>query len=62
MTNLAAEEKRSKLQKAEYKAQIKTIHDLVKFLYENNVNSEYRDYEAAAAAKECAVELGVPVE
>ncbi len=52
-----AEAERSKLQTEEYKESIKSVEDLVKFLWENDVNSEYRDYDAAKAARIRAKEL-----
>lgn len=54
---LNAESRRAELQKAEYKESIKDVNNLVKFLFDKDVHSENRDYEAAAAAKERAKEL-----
>lgn len=60
---LEAEAKRAYRQKLEYKDSIKDVKDLVKFLLENDVCSEFRDYDAEAAAKERASEmLGIIVE
>lgn len=56
---LYAENCRAVVQKAEYKESIKSVEDLVRFLYQNDVNSEYRDEEARKAAKERAEELGI---
>lgn len=58
---LAKEAERSAAQVAAYKESIQSVHDLVRFLYKHDVNSEYRDYDAAKAVKERAAELGVPV-
>lgn len=54
---LAAENHRSALQRVAYKESIKNVSDLVKFLFKHDVHSEFRDYDAAAAAKERAKEL-----
>lgn len=58
---LKKEKERSASQVAEYKESIKSVHDLVKFLYEHDINSECCDYDAKKAAEERAAELGVPV-
>lgn len=60
-TCLDKDAERSARQVEEYKKNIVTVHDLVKFLYEHDVNSEYMDYDAKKAAEERAAELGVPV-
>lgn len=54
---LAAENQRSALQRTAYKESIRTVSDLVAFLFKHDVHSEFRDYDAAAAAKERAKEL-----
>ncbi len=54
---LEAEKKRSKLQTEEYKGSIKTVTDLVQFLYEHDVRSENRDTDAQDAAVQRAMEL-----
>lgn len=59
---LEAENKRWELQKAEYKESIKSVEDLVRFLYDHDINSEYADYEAREVAKECAAEFGISLE
>lgn len=62
-TCIRKEEERAEAQVAEYKDSIKSVHDLVKFLFANDVSGgEYCDYEARKAAQERAAELGVPVE
>lgn len=54
---LEAERQRAELQVAEYKESIRDVKDLVKFLFEHDVNGEDRDYDARRAAKERAKEL-----
>ena len=54
---IEAEQMRAEAQKAEYKESIKDVNDLVKFMFEHDVVSEYKDYDALAAAKERANEL-----
>lgn len=56
---LKAKEERVAKQKAEYKASIKSIEDLVCFLYHHDVQSEFRDRAADEAAVECAAEFGI---
>lgn len=58
-----AEERRSKLQKEEYRKEIKSVEDLVKFLFTHDVsNSEVIDWEARDAAKERAKDFGIELE
>lgn len=54
---LKAENKRFAAQVAEYKAQIKRPEDLIQFMYDNDLNSEYQDFEARRAVAERAKEL-----
>lgn len=58
---LKKEKERSDAQVAEYKEKIKSVHDLVNFLYKHDVNSKYCDHDAKRAAEERAAELGVPI-
>lgn len=47
----------------EYKSQIKTVEDLIRFLFEHPMTGEDTDYEAKAAAIEMAEKLcGVRIE
>lgn len=60
---LRAEAQRSELQVAEYKESIISVEDLVKFLFEQDVNGEDYDYDARRAAAERAKELlGLDIE
>lgn len=52
-----AEAQRSELQTAEYRESITSVEDLVKFLFEHDVNGEDPNYDAQRAAKERAKEL-----
>lgn len=54
---LDADKRRSEAQVKEYKESITDVNDLVKFLFDNDVRSENRDYDARKAAKERAREL-----
>ena len=58
-----AMEEESKQLIAKYKAEIKTLEDLIRFPLNHNVGSaeEYTNYEAIAAYKERANELGYVV-
>lgn len=56
---IEAEKERSKAQVEEYKAGIEDVKDLVKFLFDYDVRSEYRDLDAVKAATEKAVEFGI---
>ena len=58
-----AEAQRSELQTAEYRESITSVEDLVKFLFEHDVNGEDHDYDARRAAEERAKELlGLDIE
>lgn len=59
---LEAEQKRCKLQVEEYKRSIRSVEDLVRFLWKNDINSECPDYEAKRAAKERAADFGINLE
>lgn len=52
-----AEARRAKLQTKEYEESITDVESLVRFLFEHDVRSEDRDYDAEAAAKKRAREL-----
>lgn len=54
---LRAEARRAKLQTKEYEESITDVKSLVRFLFEYDVRSEYKDYDAEAAAKKRAKEL-----
>lgn len=54
---LRAEARRAKLQTKEYEESITDVESLVRFLFEHDVHSEYKDYDAEAAARKRAREL-----
>ena len=55
--NIRAETDRITAQTEAYRTSIKDVRDLVKFLFTHDVHSEFRDYEAEAAARKRAKEL-----
>lgn len=60
---LKAEKRRAMLQKKEYMDSIRSVEDLVCFLYSHDMVSENKDYDAEAAAIEKAKELlGIDIE
>jgi phosphoribosylpyrophosphate synthetase len=52
-----AEKEKSRIRVEQYMNQINTVQDLVKFLFDHDVVSEYKDYDAEKAAKIKALNL-----
>lgn len=54
-----AENEKNEARKAKYRESIKTIKQLVRFLWQHDIHSEFPDYEAREVAKEKAREFGI---
>ncbi len=48
--------------KLKYRESVKTVEDLVKFLWTHDIHSEYPDYEARDIAAEKAKEFGIKLD
>lgn len=57
-----AEARRAKEQTRVYAESITTVKELVQFLFDHQVNGEYKDYDAEAAARKRAKEFGLNIE